>query len=104
MSLPWSKIVEVDDFESPELRPYLEEIHHADTMRFGSAPGDVALDSHHWQCAMAVRAIDEAGAASSGRLVAAIGAGTDPTLFLLARRGAVVVAVDRYLDRTPTAD
>lgn len=104
MSLPWSKVVDIDDFESLELRPHLQEIHHADTTRFGSMPGDIACDSLHWQCAMALRAFEQAGASAFGRLIAGIGAGTDATLFSLARRGAVVLAVDRYLDRTPTSD
>jgi SAM-dependent methyltransferase len=37
-------------------------------------------------------------------LIAGIGAGTEATVFALARRGALVFAVDRYLERTAWSD
>src|SRR6185437_13106074 len=100
MTLPLSKVVDVDDFEAPELAPYLREIDAEGAVRVGSTFGDGAPDAKRWTYAMLLRALDCAGAASAGRMVAGIGAGTEPTIFALARRGAIVFAADRYLQRT----
>lgn len=53
---------------------------------------------------MALRALDREGFAGPGHLIAGIGAGTEATIFALARRGAVVFPVDRYLQRTVWSD
>jgi SAM-dependent methyltransferase len=53
---------------------------------------------------MALRALDLAGAANPGCMVAGIGAGTEATIFALARRHALVFPVDRYLERTVWSD
>lgn len=104
MSLPLSKTIDVEDFASPELLPYLREINEQEAIRFGSTPDDIVPDSKQWECAMALLALDRAGAASEGSLVAGIGAGTESTIFALARRNAFVFPVDRYLHRTVWSD
>jgi SAM-dependent methyltransferase len=101
MPLSPSKLIDRDDFASPALRPLLAEINEQDALRFGAPRGDVVPDARQWQWAMALRALDDAGVAREGHWIAGIGAGTDATTFALARRGAHVVAVDRYLARTP---
>jgi SAM-dependent methyltransferase len=104
MPLPLSKVIDLEDFESPELRPYLREINEQEAARFGSAPDDIVPDSKQWECAMALRVLDRNGFATSGRMVAGIGAGTEATIFALARRGCLVFPVDLYLQRTVWSD
>ena len=104
MSLAWSKVIDIDDFDAAELRPYLREINEQEAIRFGSSPDDIVPDSKQWECAMALRALDHAGVASEGHVIAGIGAGTEATIFALARRNALVFPVDRYLERTVWSD
>lgn len=104
MPLPRSKVIDFADFESAELRPYLREINAHEAARFGASADDIARDSKQWEWAMALRALDLAGAAAPGRMVAGIGAGTEATIFALARRQALVFAVDRYLGRSAWSD
>lgn len=104
MPLPLSKVVDVEDFDSPDLRPYLLEVNEQEAARFGSRAADVLPDAKQWECAMALRTLDVHGAAAGGRMVAGIGAGTEATIFALARRGALVFPVDRYLARTLWSD
>ena len=104
MPLALSKVIDLDDFASADLRPYLQEINGLEAARFGAAAEEIVPDSKQWSCAMVLRALDLAGAASEGCMIAGIGAGTEPTLFALARRGALVFAADRYLHRTRWSD
>jgi hypothetical protein len=48
MSLPLSKIIDLADFASPDLRPYLLEINEQECARFGSAADDIVPDSKQW--------------------------------------------------------
>jgi len=100
-TLPLSKIVDAEDFSSPDLGPYLGEIDALASGGLGHTGGglDVAL----WEAAMALRALDSAGAAGPGRRIAGIGAGAGALVFALARRGAMVFAVDRYLEHAAEA-
>jgi SAM-dependent methyltransferase len=102
--LPLSKTIDIEDFSSPALLPYLVEINAHEAVRFGSRPEDVLPDSKQWECAMALRAFDRAGALRKGAMVAGIGAGTEATIFALARRGCLVYPVDRYLHRSVWSD
>src|SRR5512144_49067 len=104
MPLPLSKVIDLDDFQAPELRPYLREVNEQEAARFGSSPDDIVPDSKQWECAMALRALDGSGCASRGKMGAGIGAGTEATIFALARRAALVFPVDRYLQRTVWSD
>lgn len=104
VTLPLSKLIDVEDFDAPELAPYLQEIAALESARGGMASGPRILDPKQWQCAMTLRVLDRERVASPGHLIAAVGAGTEATLFALARRGAVVFAVDRYLERTAWSD
>ena len=101
MSLPPSKLIDHGDFGSADLRPYLAEVNGQDAARFGAPPGDIKPDARQWQHAMALRSLAAVGA---GAWVAGIGAGSESTLYALARRGMRVFAVDRYLARTPWSD
>jgi len=104
MPLPLSKVIDADDFEAPELVPYLQEIDAIESSRMGSRPQDFVPDSRQWQCAMALRAFDSQRVACTGHLIAGIGAGTETTIFALARRGALVFPVDRYLEQSAWSD
>lgn len=104
MTLSLSKLIEIEDFGKPELRRYLAEINEQESIRFGTSPDDIVEDSKQWECAMALRALDHGGCAQRGRIIAGIGAGTEATIFALARRGAIVFPVDRYLQRTVWSD
>lgn len=104
MQLPPSKVIDIEDFSAPDLRPYLLEINEQEAARFGSSQDVLVPDSKQWESAMALRTLDEACCASAGRLVAGIGAGTDTTIFALARRGAIVFPVDSYLQGTAWSD
>jgi SAM-dependent methyltransferase len=104
MSLPLSKVVDFDDFASPELVAYLGEINAHEPPRVGSTADDLVPDAKQWASAMLLRALDGAGAASAGRWIAGIGAGAEPIVFALARRKAFVFAVDSYLKRTRWSD
>lgn len=104
MSLPLSKVIDIDDFSSSELVAYLSEINAHHAPRFGSAADEIVPDAKQWTSAMLLRALDRAGAASAGRMVAGVGAGTDPIIFALARRGVVVFPAERYLMRTRWSD
>ncbi len=104
MSLAQSKVIDLGDFASPELLPYLTEVNAEEAVRLGCAPEAIVPDSKQWECAMALRALDLAGAARPKAMIAGIGAGTEATIFALARRGALVFPADRYLSRTEWSD
>jgi SAM-dependent methyltransferase len=102
--LPTAKVIDLHDFEHPRLLPYLHEINEQEARKFGSAPDAIIPDSKQWECAMALRALDEAGVAGKGSLIAGIGAGAEATIFALARRGCLVFPTDRYLQRSVWSD
>jgi SAM-dependent methyltransferase len=104
MTLPFSKVIDLQDFDSSELRPYLYEINEQDAVRFGSSREDLIADAKQWEYAMTLRALDFHHCAEHGRMVAGIGAGTEATIFALARRGVLVFPVDRYLRRSVWSD
>lgn len=104
MSLPLSKVIDAEDFGAPDLAPYLQEIGSIEAARAETAIASDVPDPRQWQYAMALRALDRQQVALSGRLIAGVGAGVEPTIFALARRGAVVLAADRYLDQTTWSD
>jgi len=104
MPLPLSKVIDADDFEASDLLPYLEEIDGLESLRIGSAFGHRVPDAKQWQYAMTLRALDLQNVAGPGHLIAGVGAGTETTIFALARRGALVFPVDRYLERTAWSD
>ena len=70
--LPLSKLVDVDDFASSDLVPYLQEVHGLANVRFRTEGEEIRPDALLWQHAMALRALDAAGAARAGRMVACI--------------------------------
>jgi SAM-dependent methyltransferase len=101
-TLPLSKVVDAEDFSSPDLAPYLREIDALTSTRLGRTGGG-GSDAVLWEAAMSLRALDSAGAAAPGRRIAGIGAGAGALVFALARRGAMVFAVDRYLEHVTEA-
>ncbi len=101
---PLAKTIDIEDFSSPALMPYLVEINAHEAVRLGSRPEDVLPDSKQWECAMALRALDRSGALRKDAMVVGIGAGTEATIFALARRGCLVFPVDRYLHRSVWSD
>ncbi len=103
-TLTGAKLIEVEDFAAPELRPHLKRIAHDDALRLGLPEAVVAPDAQHWVGAMALKALVEAGATGPGKFVAGVGAGVDPLAFTAASDGAVVFACDTYLELTPRTD
>ena len=58
-TLPLSKVVDVDDFSSPDLVPYLKEIDALASTRLGCVGGS-APDTALWEAAMTLRVLDDA--------------------------------------------
>ena len=99
-----SKLIEIEDFASPALRPHLERIAYDESVRFGLPEPAITPDARQWAGAMALKALTDNGAAAPGKFVAGLGAGTDTLGFVLAADGAVVFACDTYLELTPRSD
>lgn len=87
----------VEHFEHPELAPLLREIWQP-----------VAIDGYgwtreyperkQWEVAMAVRALRDHGAVRPDAEILGVGAGIEPTLFVLTEQVRRVFATDLYLD------
>jgi len=103
-SLPYTKIIDIADFNNPLLLPHLEDIARGEMLRFGLDRPEIVPDSKQWECAMMLRALSDHGVLRPGALLAGIGAGTEETTFALAAKGCVVFPTDRYLENTPWSD
>lgn len=100
----YSKVIDLKDFESSLLRPFLEQFAAIEMQHFGIKDIKVIPDSKHWECAMAVRAFEEFGLLKEKNTFAGIGAGTELTTFYLASRGCIAFPCDRYMENTPWSD
>jgi len=100
----YSKVIDLKDFESSHLRPYLEQFAAVEMQRFGIKEPMVIPDSKHWECAMAIGAFEEFGLLKERNTFAGIGAGTELTTFFLASRGCIAFPCDRYMENTPWSD
>jgi len=100
----YSKVIDLKDFESSHLRPFLEQFAAVEMKRFGIKDTKVIPDSKHWECAMAMSAFEEFGLIKERNTFAGIGAGTELTTFFLASRGCITFPCDRYMENTPWSD
>lgn len=102
--LPVTKVIDREDFDDPELLPFLLEVAQDEAIKFGLSEPRIVPDSKQWECAMMLRAFDREGVLRPGALFAGVGAGVEQTTFSLAARGCVVFPTDRYLESTPWSD
>jgi SAM-dependent methyltransferase len=101
---PYTKIIDIEDFDNPKLLPHLQHIAFGEMKRFGLDEPIILPDSKQWECAMMLRTLTDLGVIRPGALLAGIGAGTEETTFALAAKGCVVFPTDRYLELTPWSD
>lgn len=99
--LPFNKVCEVGDFANPELAPVVREVCEFKAKRFGPDFPRGAEHRKDWEVAMAVRALRHFGALRPDATVLGVAAGTEDTIFYLARHVRQVVATDRYLSSGP---
>lgn len=97
----FTKSIDIEDFSSPDLEPYLQYLADMEMARFGSKQSLIVPDSKHWECAMAMNSFEKNCGIKAGQTYAGIGAGVEATTFFLAAKGAVVFPCDRYLEDTP---
>jgi len=100
----YSKIIDLKDFETPQLQPFLKDLAEIEMRRFGITKPIIIPDSKHWECAMAMRSFEEFGLLKEGRVFAGIGAGTEGTTFFLASKGCITFPCDRYMEDTCWSD
>jgi ubiquinone/menaquinone biosynthesis C-methylase UbiE len=100
----FSKVIDLEDFSSEKLKPYLLKIAEMEMGEFGIKTPTVVPDSKNWETAMALYSFEQHGVLEEGRTFAGIGAGTERLTELLANTGAIVFPVDRYLETTPWSD
>ncbi|MBI2743040.1 MAG: class I SAM-dependent methyltransferase [Chlamydiales bacterium] len=102
--MKFTKTIDVEDFQSAELKPYLQAIADEEMAFFGIENPGITCDSKNWETAMALRAFGENDLLKEGKLFAGIGAGIERLTELLASRGALVFPTDRYLEPTFRSD
>lgn len=81
----YNRVCNLEDWDDPALRPFLDAVF----------PHGANKHRKNWEIAQAVRALQDFGALGEGKRVLGVGAGTEPTIFYLARF-ADVVATDLY--------
>lgn len=99
MSLSHCKLCEVADFQDPELRGLIREIFTDELEQFGPSFPDGREYRKHWEIAMTVRALREAGSLTSDAEVLGVGAGREATIYWLSRHVRRVFATDLYLSQ-----
>jgi SAM-dependent methyltransferase len=100
----FSKAIDLEDFYSQELKPYLQELAEREMALFAIEKPKIIPDSKNWETAMALHSFDKHDLLKEGNRFAGIGAGTEQLTELLANRGAIVFPVDRYLEQTAWSD
>jgi SAM-dependent methyltransferase len=91
-----SKACSVEDFHDGPIRDAMREVFPGEVARAPSWP-DGAEYRKHWEVAMAVLALREAGALRRDADVLGVGAGNEPTLFWLTTHVHRVFATDLYV-------
>ena len=95
--LPFSKLCELADFANDDLAPVIRDV--CSHRRADLSP-EFPLGAEHrkdWEVAMAARAIRHFGALRPDAVILGVAAGTEDTIFYLARHVRQVFATDRYL-------
>jgi glycosyltransferase involved in cell wall biosynthesis/SAM-dependent methyltransferase len=95
-SLSVSKVCELEDFADPEIRDTIRGLFPHELDRFGTEFPDRYEYRKYWEVAMAIRAFDKGGLLDGTRTFLGIGAGNEPTIFLLTRWAKEVLATDLY--------
>jgi hypothetical protein len=96
-ALSFCKLCGLEDFEHPSLRPIIRDIFAHEIERFGPGFPRGRAYRKHWEVAMAVRAIRDAGLLHDRAEVLGVGAGNEPTIFWLTTKVRRVFATDLYL-------
>lgn len=99
--LPFSKLCEIADFACDELAPVIRDVCSHKLRDF---PPEFPRGAEHrkdWEVAMAARAIRHFGALRPDATILGVAAGTEDTIFYLARHVRQVFATDRYLSSGP---
>lgn len=99
--LPFSKLCELGDFVDPDLAPVIRDVCEYKLGDFGADFPQGAEHRKDWEVAMAVRALRHYGALRPDATVLGVAAGTEDTIFYLARHVRQVFATDRYLSSGP---
>jgi SAM-dependent methyltransferase len=102
--MKFSKVIDIEDFASEELIPYLRAIAEEEKEIFGIEKPIIIPDSKNWETAMALYSFDQNHLLKQGKVFAGIGAGTERLTEFLANQGSIVFPVDRYLESTPWSD
>lgn len=102
--MKFSKVIDLEDFQSEELKPYLKSIAEIEMAFFGNKEPVIIPDSKNWETAMALYSFEKHHFLKEGALFAGIGAGTERLTEMLANKGAIVFPIDRYLEATPWSD
>ena len=92
--MEFSKVIDIEDFASEALRPYLTEIANDEKELFGISSSVVVPDSKNWETAIALHSFEQQGLLKEGNLFAGIGAGTERMTQMLSNRGTIVFPVD----------
>jgi glycosyltransferase involved in cell wall biosynthesis/SAM-dependent methyltransferase len=96
--LSQSKVCNVEDFAHPDLVDVLREHFAHEVARFGPHFPAGREWRKYWEVAMAMRTFARGGLLDQRHEFLGVGAGNEPTIFLLTRHAARVVATDLYLD------
>jgi SAM-dependent methyltransferase len=95
--LPHCKLCELEDFNHPELWPFLQEV-FADEFRDVAAFPARKEHRKLWEIAMAARTLTELGAVHDDAEILGVGAGHEATIYWLTTRVRRVFATDLYLE------
>jgi SAM-dependent methyltransferase len=95
--LSYNKLCEIEDFEHAELRGLIRMLFSHELKRFGPDFPKGREYRKHWEVAMTYRALQDFGALHEGSQILGVGAGNEPTIFLLTRSAGRVFATDLYL-------
>jgi glycosyltransferase involved in cell wall biosynthesis/SAM-dependent methyltransferase len=97
-ALSRSKVCNLEDFSHPELVEVLRDHFSHELVRFGPQFPKGREWRKHWEIAMAMRTFARAGLLDERHDFLGVGAGNEPTIFLLTRHARRVVATDLYLE------
>ena len=96
--LSHSKVCNLEDFSHPDLLPHFRQWFPHEAARFGPSFPHGHEWRKHWEVVMAMRVFADRGLLDAGCDFLGVGAGNEPTIFLLTNHARRVVASDLYLD------
>jgi glycosyltransferase involved in cell wall biosynthesis/SAM-dependent methyltransferase len=96
--LSQSKVCNLEDFSHPDLMEELRRHFPHEAARFGPEFPKGREWRKYWEIAMAMRTFSEAGLLDGRHDFLGVGAGNEPTIFMLTRYARRLVASDLYLD------